>query len=100
MMAQLFVTYAADAGSRFDRDYYVATHMPLVEREWGPTGLVTAQAFFPAGEGAAHVAVAVLTFRDEAAIAASLASAATPTVLGDVPNFTDIAPSVQKGVAP
>jgi uncharacterized protein (TIGR02118 family) len=98
-MAQLFVTYAATAGSRFDRDYYVATHLPLVEREWGSLGLQTAQAYFPAKAGTAHVAVAVLTFADDAAIAAALASPAAQTVMGDVPNFTDIGPQIQRGAA-
>lgn len=98
-MVRLFVTYPAGEGSRFDRDYYVVTHLPLVEQEWGPCGLQTAQAFFPAKADAAQVAIAILTFENEAAIAAALASPAASTVLGDLPNFTDIAPELSRGVA-
>jgi hypothetical protein len=31
---RLFVTYPAADGATFDRDYYVATHLPLVEEQW------------------------------------------------------------------
>jgi uncharacterized protein (TIGR02118 family) len=99
MAALLFVTYPADGGSRFDRKYYVETHLPLVERAWGPFGLVSARAFFPA-IGSDQVAVAVLGFDDEASIGAALASAATEGVLADVAHFTDIAPQLARGVAP
>lgn len=93
-MAQIFVTYAARDGARFDRDYYVAQHLPLVEKEWGPSGLLTAQAYFPAKADADVVAIAVLRFRDEDAIAASLASPAAETVMADLAHFTDIAPEI------
>jgi uncharacterized protein (TIGR02118 family) len=99
MGASLFVAYPAGQGKRFDRDYYVATHLPLVEQAWGPFGLTGAQGFFPI-EGGPHVAVAVLSFADEAAIGAALGSDATPTVLGDLGNFTDIEPVLSRGVAP
>lgn len=97
-MVRLFVTYAAGDGTRFDRDYYVATHLPLVEKEWGPAGLQTARAYFPAGDGP-DVAVAVLTFASDDAIAAALASSSVATVMGDVPNFTDITPTIARGTA-
>lgn len=96
-MAQLFVTYAAGDGVHFDRDYYVAQHLPLVEKEWGPLGLQSAQAYFPAKADAGVVAIALLVFRDDDAIAASLASPGAATVMGDVPHFTDITPEIRRG---
>ncbi|PXA87574.1 EthD family reductase [Nostoc sp. 3335mG] len=99
MGALLFVAYPAGEGKRFDRDYYVATHLPLVEQAWGAFGLTSAQGFFPR-EGGSHEAVAVLTFSDEGAIGAALGSDATPSVLGDLANFTDIEPVLQRGAAP
>lgn len=98
-MARLFVSYPAGEAARFDRDYYVVTHLPLVEKEWGPTGLQTAQAFFPVQPDAADVAVAILTFVDDEAVAACLASPAAAAVMGDVSNFTDIAPQISRGAA-
>jgi len=98
--AALFVTYPREAGTRFDRDYYVATHLPLVERAWGAFGLIDARAYFPAEPSASEAAVAVLRFEDDAAIGAALASPETPGVLADLANFTDIAPVLSRGVAP
>ncbi len=36
-MITVFVAYAGDAGTRFDRDYYVRTHSPRVTEAWGRT---------------------------------------------------------------
>lgn len=99
MAALLFASYPAAGGSRFDRDYYIATHLPLVEQSWGPLGLTGAQGFFPSEDGA-HVAVAVLSFATDEAIAAALASEATGLVLADLANFTDIAPVLNRGAVP
>ena len=99
-MAKLFVTYPVGEGAHFDRDYYVGTHLPLVEKEWGPFGLQTARGYFPSGQDVPDVAVAVLTFLTDAAIGTALGSPATTTVLGDLPNFTTIAPELARGVVP
>ena len=92
MPAALMVTYPATPGARFDRDYYVATHLPLVEEKWAAHGLETAAGYFPE-EDAAVLAVAVLTFRDAAAREAALGSAEASAVFGDIPNFTDAQPT-------
>ncbi len=96
MSALLFVTYPAAEGARFDRDYYTATHLPLVEEKWGAYGLISARAFFPAGK-ADPVAVAILAFDDAQAIDTALQSEETAAVLGDLPNFTDIRPTLMRG---
>ena len=33
-MTTMYVTYPGDAGTRFDRDYYVRHHLPLVIECW------------------------------------------------------------------
>ena len=60
---------------------------------WGPHGLVSCSAFFPAGTGDGTIAIAECKFRDEAALRAALASPETPRVMADVPSFTDAKPS-------
>ena len=45
--AVVYVTYAGPAGSRFDREYYVERHLPLVLRAWTSYGLLGVAAFFP-----------------------------------------------------
>ncbi len=97
-MAMLFVTYAGDAGTRFDRDYYVAHHLPLVLEVWKPHGLKTLAAFFPAGDGAGTIAVCVCGFQDEAAIGTALGSPQTKRVMADVEHFTDVKPTQSRAV--
>lgn len=98
-MATLFVMYSGDKNTRFDRDYYVQTHLPLVMEAWGPYGLDSAAAFFPAGNGAGTIAVAVCEFRDEPAITVALTAPQTKRVMEDVPKFTDAKPSQSRAVA-
>ncbi len=94
-MATLIVSYPTHAGARFDAAYYTATHIPLVERLWTPHGFTGAEVLFPAGEQPWKASV-LLRFSSQAAIDAALASPDTPQVLGDVANFTDIAPVIYR----
>ncbi len=91
-MATLVVTYSLTAEARFDADYYLATHIPLVREKWAPFGLIEAIVHLPDQPKPAYAAVAVLRFRDKDAITAALGSPEARAVFGDVPNFTDIAP--------
>ncbi|CAN5316443.1 EthD family reductase [soil metagenome] len=91
-MTTFLVTYPLTDGARFDADYYVAKHMPLVRESWVQYGLTDAKALIPDQTAPAYAAVAVLDFADGAALDAALASAEASTVFGDVANFTDIAP--------
>ncbi|MET0390024.1 MAG: EthD family reductase [Polyangiales bacterium] len=93
----VYVTYTGEASARFDRDYYLSKHLPLAQEVWGPTGLESATAFFPAGAPAGTIAIAELKFRDQAAVQASLASPGTPKVLADVKSYTDIVPVMLRG---
>lgn len=92
-MTTLLVSYPGDAHTRFDRDYYVSTHLPLVMEAWKPYGLETLAAFFPAGDGAGTVAICVCGFRDERAIEDSIAAPQTQSVMADIAHFTDAKPS-------
>ncbi|NKJ42956.1 MULTISPECIES: EthD family reductase [unclassified Novosphingobium] len=94
-MATLIVSYPAQEGARFDTAYYTGTHIPLVERLWTAHGFTQAEVLFPAGEQPWKAAV-LLRFASQAAIDAALASPDTPEILGDVANFTDIAPVIYR----
>ena len=87
------VTYSGDKSARFDREYYVQQHLPLVRKTWGQVGLEAIDAFFPADTGAGFVAIAVCRFRDAAAFEAALAEPGTAEVMADVPHFTDLTPA-------
>ena len=91
-MTILYVTYPGDAATRFDRERYVSHHLPLVMEAWGPYGLLSCSAFYPAGDGDGTIAIAECRFRDEAALQSALASPQTPRVMADVPSFTEAKP--------
>ena len=92
-MITMYVTYAGDAQTPFDRDHWINVHMPLVREAWGPHGLVSAAGFFPSGDGGGLIAICPCVFRDEAAMKAALACPETRRVMADVKNVTDVTPS-------
>ena len=96
MPASVLVTYPASAGARFDRDYYLATHMPLVERVFGPHGLTGATAWFPDDAEPQSMAVAMLAFPDADTRDAALGHPDAGQAFGDIPNFTDVQPTAQR----
>ena len=91
-MITMYVAYAGDAGTRFDRDHWINVHLPLVREAWGPHGLLSAGGFFPSGDGGGLIAICPCVFRDEAAMQAALASLETKRVMDDVKNVTDVEP--------
>lgn len=91
-MTIMYVTYSGNAETRFDRDYYVREHVPLVMAAWGQYGLLSCEAFFPADSGSETIAIAECRFRDEAALFASLDASESDGVMADVGRFTDATP--------
>ncbi|NQE65268.1 EthD family reductase [Caulobacter sp. RHG1] len=98
-MAVFTVLYPAADGAKFDEAYYTGTHIPLVKEAFAPTGLLNVQVLKGlAGGGGApapYVMMVNLTFRDAAALQASLGGPRAAEVMGDVANFTDIQPVAQ-----
>lgn len=97
-MTTVLITYAGDATTRFDRDYYSKAHLPLVMEAWGRHGLETTAAFFPSGDGAGTIAICICEFKDEAAIQASLNSPQIEQVMADVHHFTDAKPAQRRAI--
>ena len=97
-MITMYVTYAGEADTPFDRDHWIDVHLPLVRQAWGPHGLVSAAGFFPSGDGGGLIAVCACVFPDEAAMEAALASAATAAVMADVKKVTDVQPRRARAV--
>ncbi|MGY2491284.1 EthD family reductase [Cupriavidus sp. CP313] len=93
-MATLIVSYPAVDGVEFDREYYLSTHAPLVRAAWAEFGLQSAEILFPAPGPQPFACVAILRFSEQAGINAALSSARTAEVIGDVPNFTKIEPTI------
>ncbi|UVL43271.1 EthD family reductase [Pseudomonas sp. B21-040] len=93
-MATLIVSYPLTEGARFDREYYLSTHIPLARSAWGESGLQSAEALFPAVGPQPLAGLVILRFNNQAGIDAALTSPRTAEVLGDVANFTNIAPVI------
>ncbi|HTJ25347.1 MAG TPA: EthD family reductase [Candidatus Limnocylindria bacterium] len=89
-MVTLIAMYPTSAP--FDRTYYFATHMPLVEAKWKQHGLKKSEVQTVVGTGGAggpspyHV-VTLLYFEDMAALQNAVASPEGAAVVGDIKNF-------------
>lgn len=97
-MVRVSVLYPNAEGGRFDMDYYGATHMPLVESKLGAACRRTEidQGVGGAAPGSAppYVAACHLFFDSVEAFHDAFAPHAE-TILGDIPNYTNIEPIVQ-----
>ncbi len=85
--AVLNVIYPKEAVSDFNMDYYLKTHMPLVEKIWGPFGLKSWSVVTLDPASGFHVQ-AFLVFESVEAFQ----KAPTDEVLGDIKNFTSATP--------
>lgn len=92
------VMYEVGPGQKFDLDYYMKKHMPMVSSLWGPVGLKGAQVLHgigsPSGDPAGHHIIALLDFESVDAFKAA-AEAHGKEVLGDIPNYTNVQPAIQ-----
>lgn len=94
----VYVTYQGTPETRFDRDYYIERHLPLVMKAWHQYGLESVAGFFPAIDNAGTIALCECRFRDDAAVTTAFGSPETPAVMADLPHFTDVAPARWRAV--
>jgi uncharacterized protein (TIGR02118 family) len=92
-MIRVLVAYPRSEGTRFDADYYIATHMDLVRTKL--PGIVRAEADVALDDTQPYHAVAHMVFDSIESFGAAMGSPAAAEVIGDVVNYTDIAPSMQ-----
>lgn len=98
MTVSLQVIYPASAGTTFDYDYYLTTHMDLVGKAWGPhiaSKLVTKGLAGGPDTPPGYHAIASMVFKDQAAFDAAMQGA--QPLLDDIPNFTDAKPQILVG---
>jgi uncharacterized protein (TIGR02118 family) len=95
-MVKLSVMYPNQPDARFDNEYYLHTHMPMVARVLGPLmkrGVVDRG--LPTPEGPApYLYVAHLFFESMENFQAAMAQHGA-TLQADIPNYTDIRPVIQ-----
>ncbi|RYP43581.1 hypothetical protein DL770_011576 [Monosporascus sp. CRB-9-2] len=86
------VIYPKEAASNFDMEYYIKTHMPLVEKIWGPVGLKSWTVGTLDPESGFHVQAFLVWDSLEA-----FEKAPTDEIFGDVKNFTNTSPVMWVG---
>lgn len=80
-------------------DYYLKTHMPLVQEKWEKHGLTDWKVvqFQPGPDGSKPYDVqAILTFKDAQSLATASEKDGGP-VFGDIPNFSNQQPLLLNG---
>ena len=97
-MVVITVMYPLTAESRFDMDYYVNSHLPLVCRLLEPMGQREVRIYRGLSDGGAgapaYGVIAELLFDDLDAVTAALTAHGAETQ-ADIPNFTDSIPVIQ-----
>jgi uncharacterized protein (TIGR02118 family) len=96
-MIRVTVFYPFSKNARFDHDYYRDTHLPLVKKALGgecihfsiDKGLVGGDGGDPASVAACHIFCRTIEGFNRAF------EAKKPEILGDITNYTDIAPQIE-----
>lgn len=96
------VMYPNDDDIHFDRQYYMATHMPLVESTWKKYGLTSWQVieYSKALDGGKppYLIAAKLEWESEESLQNALQDPDAAKIFGDIPNFTNKQPITMAGV--
>lgn len=96
-MLKISVMYPSTPGARFDHDYYREKHMPFVKERMGKYlksyGIDKGVAGGAPGEAPAFVAMAHL-FCESLADFQTGFGANAKDIMADIPNYTDIRPTV------
>jgi uncharacterized protein (TIGR02118 family) len=97
-MIKVSVLYPNSEGSKFDLDYYLNKHMPMVESEVGPAlqgmSVDAGLAGGAPGAPAPYACICHLLFNSVEAFQTSFGPKAG-VIMADIPNYTDIAPVMQ-----
>jgi uncharacterized protein (TIGR02118 family) len=97
-MVLVSAMYPNEPGSRFDHDYYLQNHIPMVRERWSPMGLEDLRLVrgVGAGDGSPppYQVIALLTFRSLQDFQKA-AEAHVQEILDDIPNFTSVQPVIQ-----
>ncbi|MFT5350856.1 MAG: hypothetical protein ACI909_001552 [Planctomycetota bacterium] len=96
-MIRVNILYPKQDGGKFDYDYYINTHMAIVKERWGDS-LKRAEVYkglSSAGGGEAVFVTACCLFFDTLEDFEKGIAAHGEEIMGDLPNFTNIPPTIQ-----
>jgi uncharacterized protein (TIGR02118 family) len=101
MLFRTTVLYPNSEGAEFDMSYYLATHVPLVLKCWGPYGLQAWEVveYKPSADGITppFIASATMLWESPDQLQTALASEDAKAVFADRPNFTNTTPIFTSG---
>jgi uncharacterized protein (TIGR02118 family) len=98
-MIRVTVSYPNQSGSRFDLDYYLTKHMPMVQEKLAKYGMKNYSVskglggFAPGSPAEIHV-TGTLNLDTMENLQAGMA-AESAAIMADIPNYTDITPKIQ-----
>ena len=97
-MIKVSVLYPNSPGAKFDMNYYVTRHMPMVREKCAPAcRSIAAEGGLGGGEPgskAPYIAAGHLTFDSVEAFQKAFGPHA-PEILADIPNYTNSKPVIQ-----
>jgi uncharacterized protein (TIGR02118 family) len=97
-MIKVSVLYPNNANIKFDMNYYLAKHIPMVKEKLGSAckNVAVEEGIAGGAPGAAatYVAMAHLAFDSVEAFQAAFGPHAE-AIMGDIPNYTNVQPVVQ-----
>lgn len=97
-MIRVHVQYPNTEGAKFDMEYYITKHMPMVAERCGDAlRNWTVEEGLSGGMGgkpAANICVGTLEFDSVDAFSSSMGPH-MPEIMGDIPNYTDIRPVLE-----
>lgn len=99
-MIRIAATYPRQKNKKFDIDYYINQHLPLVKKQFAPYGLVKIEVDCglekPGGGQSPFFAIGYLYFETLDGFRRGFA-AVGKNVMGNIPVYTDVEPVIQIG---
>jgi uncharacterized protein (TIGR02118 family) len=87
--AQVIVAYPRKEGFKFNKEYYLSTHMPLAAKHWKKHGLKS-YTVTELGADNPYTYSVVMEFESAEGWGAAATDPNTKEVLEDVPNFSNV----------
>ena len=93
------VLYPNHDGAKFDASYYKAKHAELAKEIWQPERVELIEGPAPGGGAAPFALIAHFHFASPESMGQAMANPRIGELQADVPNFTDITPTIMVGRA-
>jgi uncharacterized protein (TIGR02118 family) len=98
-MIRVTVSYPTTPGGRFDLDYYMKKHMPMVQerlQKFGMSSYSVSKGLAGGAPGSsAEFMITALIHVDTMEHVQAGMAAESATIMADIPNYTDIQPRIQ-----